>query len=83
MALHVIVGKGAVGTTTPELLAARGHRVRVLSRSGGRSTRDVEHRQVDATDPEALAAAARGASGLYHAPGPPAGGAAPPAGARG
>ena len=70
MALHVIVGKGPVGSTTAEALAARGHRVRVLSRSGGRSTDSVEHRQVDATDLEALAAAAGGAAALYNAVNP-------------
>ncbi|MGY1691054.1 NAD-dependent epimerase/dehydratase family protein [Geodermatophilus sp. SYSU D01105] len=70
MGLHVIVGKGAVGTTTAEVLAARGHRVRVLSRSGGTSTDTVEHRRVDAADPAALAAAARGADALYNAVNP-------------
>jgi nucleoside-diphosphate-sugar epimerase len=70
MALHVIVGKGPVGTATAELLTARGHRVRVLSRSGGTSTDAVEHRQVDATDADALAAAAHGAAALYNAVNP-------------
>jgi nucleoside-diphosphate-sugar epimerase len=70
MALHVIVGKGPVGTTTAEALVAQGHRVRVLSRSGGRSTDAVEHRQVDATDADALTAAARGAATLYNAVNP-------------
>jgi len=70
MALHVIVGKGPVGSTTAEELVARGHRVRVLSRSGGTSTDTVEHRQVDAADPDALAAAARGAAALYNAVNP-------------
>jgi nucleoside-diphosphate-sugar epimerase len=70
MALHVIVGKGPVGTTTAELLADRGHRVRVLSRSGGTSTGAVEHRRVDATDAAALADAARGADALYNAVNP-------------
>jgi nucleoside-diphosphate-sugar epimerase len=70
MALHVIVGKGPVGSTTAEELVARGHTVRVLSRSGGRSTADVEHRQVDATDTDAVAAAARGAAALYNAVNP-------------
>jgi nucleoside-diphosphate-sugar epimerase len=70
MALHVIVGKGPVGTTTADLLAARGHRVRVLSRSGGTSTDAVEHRRVDATDADALAAAADGAAALYNAVNP-------------
>ncbi len=71
MALHVIVGKGPVGTTTAELLVARGHEVRVLSRSGGVSTDGVEHRQVDATDAESLARAAAGAATLYNAANPP------------
>jgi len=70
MALHVIVGKGPVGTTTAQELVARGHSVRVLSRSGGRSTDSVEHRQVDATDADALAAAAHGAAALYNAVNP-------------
>jgi nucleoside-diphosphate-sugar epimerase len=70
MALHVIVGKGPVGTTTAERLADDGHQVRVLSRSGGRSTERIEHRQVDATDTEALTAAARGAAALYNAVNP-------------
>ncbi|MGY1821319.1 NAD-dependent epimerase/dehydratase family protein [Geodermatophilus sp. SYSU D00079] len=70
MALHVIVGKGAVGTTTAELLAARGHQVRVLSRSGGASTGAVEHRAVDAADAGAVAEAARGAQALYNAVNP-------------
>jgi nucleoside-diphosphate-sugar epimerase len=70
MGLHVIVGKGPVGTTTAELLAARGDRVRVLSRSGGVSTDTVEHRRVDATDARALTAATEGASALYNAVNP-------------
>src|SRR5690349_11403583 len=70
MALHVIVGKGPVGTTTAEVLAAEGHQVRVRSRSGGRSTDTTEHRQVDAADPAAVAAAARGAAALYNAVNP-------------
>ena len=70
MALHVIVGKGPVGTTTAAELVAKGHEVRVLSRSGGASTDAVEHRQVDATDADALADAARGAAALYNAVNP-------------
>ncbi|MBN1094114.1 NAD(P)H-binding protein [Blastococcus sp. TML/M2B] len=70
MGLHVVVGKGPVGTTTAEQLVARGHAVRVLSRSGGSSTDAVEHRQVDATDADALAAAAAGADALYNAVNP-------------
>src|SRR3954447_6100891 len=71
MALHVIVGKGPVGTTTADLLAAQGHEVRVLSRSGGRSADGIEHRQVDATDAGALTTEARGPPPLYTASTPP------------
>src|SRR3954447_4406259 len=70
MALHVIVGKGPVGTTTAELLAAGGHEVRVLSRSGGRCTDAGEHRQVDAAGADAVAAATKGADVLYNAVNP-------------
>ena len=70
MALHVIVGKGPVGTTTAEVLAAEGHQVRVLSRTGGRSTDAIEHRQVDAADAAAVAAATQGAAALYNAVNP-------------
>jgi nucleoside-diphosphate-sugar epimerase len=70
MALHVVVGKGPVGSTTAQALVSRGHQVRVLSRSGGRSTDAVDHRQVDATDVDALAAAATGADAVYNAVNP-------------
>ena len=70
MALHVIVGKGPVGTATAEELISRGHEVRVLSRSGGPSAGAVEHRMVDAADAGALAVAARGAAAVYNAVNP-------------
>jgi nucleoside-diphosphate-sugar epimerase len=70
MARHVVVGKGPVGSTTAQLLAERGHEVLVLSRSGGRSTEQVEHRAVDAADPAALATAAVGADVVYNAVNP-------------
>ena len=70
MALHVIVGKGPVGATTAAELVARGHDVRILSRSGGTSTEAIEHRQVDATDADALTEATRGAAALYNAVNP-------------
>ncbi|SDG12410.1 Nucleoside-diphosphate-sugar epimerase [Blastococcus aurantiacus] len=70
MGLHVIVGKGPVGTTTAEELVGRGHTVRVLSRSGGTSSDSVEHRSVDAADAGALTRAAAGADVLYNAVNP-------------
>ena len=72
MALHVVLGKGPVGTALTEVLVARGHRVRVLSRSGGGPGGDgVEHRAVDASDAGALSAAAQGAAALYNCANPP------------
>ncbi|GHE11140.1 NAD-dependent epimerase/dehydratase family protein [Klenkia taihuensis] len=70
MGLHVVVGKGPVGTAVAEELVRAGHRVRVLSRSGGTSTADVEHRAVDAADADALTAAAGGADALVNAVNP-------------
>jgi nucleoside-diphosphate-sugar epimerase len=70
MALHVIIGKGPVGSTTAAALVARGHQVRVLSRSGGGSTDAIEHRRIDAADVDALTAATRGAAALYNAVNP-------------
>jgi nucleoside-diphosphate-sugar epimerase len=71
MSLHVVLGKGPVGSALTERLLADGHEVRVLSRSGGASTDRVEHRPVDATDAAALTAAARGAAALYNCANPP------------
>ena len=71
MGLHVVVGKGPVGSAVAGELVRAGHRVRVLSRSGGTSGGDVEHRAVDAADAEALTAASAGADALYNAVNPP------------
>jgi nucleoside-diphosphate-sugar epimerase len=70
MALHVVLGKGPVGSTLTDRLVAAGHEVRVLSRSGGASTDRVEHRALDASDGAALTAAARGAAALYNCANP-------------
>jgi nucleoside-diphosphate-sugar epimerase len=70
MTRHVIVGKGAVGTTLAHLLAAQGADVLVLSRSGGASDDRVTHAAVDATDVDALTAATRGADVLYNCASP-------------
>ena len=49
MALHVVIGKGPAGAATTRLLAERGHRVRVISRTGGTSHGPVEHHALDVT----------------------------------
>jgi uncharacterized protein YbjT (DUF2867 family) len=71
MSLHVVLGKGPVGSTLTERLVDAGHDVRVLSRSGGRSTDRVEHVALDASDTAALTAASRGAAVLYNCANPP------------
>jgi nucleoside-diphosphate-sugar epimerase len=70
MSLHVVLGKGPVGSTLTERLVDAGHDVRVLSRSGGRSTGRVEHVALDASDTARLTAASRGAAVLYNCANP-------------
>ena len=70
MSLHVVLGKGPVGSTLTDHLTALGHEVRVLSRSGGTSAGSVEHVALDAADAGALTAATRGAVALYNCANP-------------
>jgi nucleoside-diphosphate-sugar epimerase len=71
MALHVIVGYGAVGRGTAGLLLEQGHEVRVITRSGGPADgQAVRHVGLDASDAEALAEAVRGAAVLYNCASP-------------
>ena len=71
MSLHVIVGAGPVGTTTAELLAATGHHVRLVTRSGsGPSQPAVERVAADATDADALRDLCAGADALYNCANP-------------
>ncbi len=69
--LHLVIGAGPVGRHVAELLAARGERVTVATRSG-RDTglEDVGHVALDASDPEALTRAAEGAAVLYNCANP-------------
>lgn len=67
---HVILGKGQIGSTVAGLLAERGERVRVLSRSGGPSQPGIEHVKVDARDAAALTAATKGADVIYNCANP-------------
>lgn len=68
--LHVILGKGPVGSAVADLLSARGDRVRVLSRSGGQGGGTVEHVAVDAADTDALVRATVDAGVLYNCANP-------------
>ena len=72
MALHVIVGAGAVGVATARLLAERGDQVRLVSRRGtGPEHPSVERVAADATDTAALSRLARGATALFNCAAPP------------
>ena len=71
MTRHVIIGKGAVGTTLAHHLADEGTDVLVLSRSGGTSAGRITHAAVDATDADALTAATQGAEVVYSCAAPP------------
>lgn len=65
-ATHLIVGAGAVGATTAQLLADAGHQVRLASRSGGGPVHPgIERLAVDASDAVALTRAARGVAAIY------------------
>jgi nucleoside-diphosphate-sugar epimerase len=75
MTRHVIVGRGAVGSTTARLLAEQGHEVRVVSRSGGVSSGgtnggSLQHIAVDASDSDKLIDIANGAVALYNCANP-------------
>ena len=72
MTLHVIAGAGPVGSATALLLAGRGERVRVITRSGaGPAARGIENIAADAADVGQLTALAGGADVLYNCASPP------------
>ncbi|MGN6407424.1 MAG: NAD-dependent epimerase/dehydratase family protein [Curtobacterium sp.] len=68
---HVIVGAGPVGRHVAALLAERGERVTVATRSGrDTGVRGVEHIALDASDADALTRATEGAAVLYNCANP-------------
>lgn len=70
--MHLIVGAGPVGSATATLLAERGERVRVVTRSGSGPVRHgIERVAADATDAGRLAELARGAVAVYNCANPP------------
>jgi nucleoside-diphosphate-sugar epimerase len=70
--LHVVFGTGPVGLATVELLAARGHRVRAVNRSGRAEVPiGVEVRGGDAADSGFSRDAAAGAAVVYQCLNPP------------
>ncbi|PFG33890.1 NAD-dependent epimerase/dehydratase family protein [Sanguibacter antarcticus] len=75
MTLHVILGKGPIGTTTAAQLLAAGDEVRIVSRSGrpekgDASTAGAQHVAADAADAAHLVRATQGADVLYNCANP-------------
>ena len=69
--MHVIVGAGPVGTATANLLADRGEKVRVVTRSGGGPKHPaIERVAADATDVGRLTELTGGAAVLYNCANP-------------
>src|SRR5262245_26741126 len=67
MSLHVIVGAGAVGTATANLLVERGERVRLISRRGsGPEHVAIERLRADVADRELITSMTGGATALYN-----------------
>ena len=65
--LYVVTGAGPVGWTVAEQLAAAGHRVRVLTRSGSGPVHPlVERMVIDVSDPARLSEAVQGAAAIFH-----------------
>jgi nucleoside-diphosphate-sugar epimerase len=72
MNLHVIAGAGPVGSATAVRLAAAGHQVRIITRSGaGPDAGGIEKIAADAADPGRLASLAAGAAVIYNCASPP------------
>lgn len=71
MAMHVIVGAGAVGSAAAELLAAQGEQVRVVTRHGsGPQQEGIERIAADAADAARLTGITTGAVALYNCASP-------------
>ncbi|MGW7198905.1 NAD-dependent epimerase/dehydratase family protein [Streptomyces chryseus] len=74
MSLHVVVGFGPAGAATARLLAAQGHSVRVVTKSGRSPEPGVEHialDMLDTADSKRLIDIAQGATALYSCGAPP------------
>lgn len=70
--IHIVVGAGAVGSGVALRLAASGHAVKVVTRSGtGPEAPGIEHVAADAADQRSLTAIADGAHAIYNCANPP------------
>src|SRR6201991_40840 len=70
--MHVIVGAGAVGSSTATQLAEAGERVRLITRSGsGPAHTNIERVAADASDAAALSRLINAAVAIYYCANPP------------
>ena len=82
MDVQMVIGAGAIGSATAQLLVGRGERVRLVTRSGGGpELTGIERVAADASDPDALSRLAEGVAVIYSCAGPPTRG-GPPTGRR-
>lgn len=69
--LHVVVGAGPIGSGLARALAGRGHRVRIITRSGsGPDDITADLRAADASDGPAVASLTHGATAIYNCANP-------------
>ncbi len=69
---HIVIGAGATGIATANLLAEEGHDVKVITRSGSGPTHpSIELLAGNAGDPAFLATASREATAIYNCANPP------------
>ena len=72
MGKHVVVGAGAVGSGLATTLAALGHNVSIITRSGSGPNLDhIERITGAATDASLLTKLTQGADALYNCANPP------------
>lgn len=70
--MHVIVGAGAIGSSTALQLADAGEEVRLVTRSGsGPAHLNIERVAADAADPATLSRLSRNATAIYNCANPP------------
>ena len=68
---QLVIGAGAIGTATAHLLADRGGRVRLVTRSGaGPEHPAIERVAADASDADAVSRLAAGVAVIYSCAGP-------------
>ncbi|MGH3480397.1 MAG: NAD-dependent epimerase/dehydratase family protein, partial [Nocardioidaceae bacterium] len=71
MDVQMVIGAGAIGSATAQLLADRGERVRLITRSGsGPEHPAIERVATNASDPDALSRLAEGVAVIYSCAGP-------------